>query len=298
MKRHILLFLVMTTLACEEGQAIEDVAEPTSDAIDAFVPSADSVNACSGTCGSGPVYVLDRVSFSGVDADGVSRGFDLDHANNGCGVMDLESPDGRSGIDNRLGELLGVVPASASDALPGIIQSAIDSGAMSILLEPVGIDGFESSIETFLVVRQGGGDVLQGADGHILAGQTYTLQQDFLLGVAPVVHVGGGALVAPAFPLKLRLTYLGSELHFRLFQAQLDVAHDPTDDSLEGLLGGMVPLEDALGLVALLGGDDTDLRELLEGLLPGFVDSSMEADGSCDALSVALRVHAVRAFIL
>ena len=137
--------------------------------------SLPRIEECGIVCASAPLYVLSRIQFSAVADDGTSYGFDLDESPKACDVQDLETEDGRTGIDNRLGELLAVLPAAAVDVLPGIVQTSIDSGQLSMLIEAVGVQDFTTPQDTFLVLRMGKGAVLSGADGHILASQTFGL---------------------------------------------------------------------------------------------------------------------------
>jgi len=241
--------------------------------------------------------VLSRLQFSAVADDGTSYGFDLDESPKACDVQDLETEDGRAGIDNRLGELLAVLPAAAVDVLPGIVQTSIDSGQLSMLIEAVGVQDFTTPQDTFLVLRMGKGAVLSGADGHILASQTFGLDPDPILGVADVASVDDGQLSAGPFEFEIRLTYLGNKIQFRLFRGIVQFTHDPVEDTISGTLGGIVPLDDVMELANMLGGDDADVRDILLQLLPEFVDAQTVPDGPCDGLSSAITFEGVRAFV-
>jgi hypothetical protein len=260
-----------------------------------YVPK--TLDECGTVCADSPLYVMHRIEFSAVADDGTSYGFDLDGEDETCDVTDLETSDGRTGIDNRLGELLAVLPAAAVDVLPGIVQTSIDSGQCTMIVEAVGIDDFQPKTETLLVLRMGLGTALQGADGHLLASQTFGLDPDPILGVSETAQVGGGGLTAGPFQVEIRLTYLGNKIKFRLFRGLVSFTHDPLIDTISGTLGGVVPLEDVTALANLLGGDDTDVRDLLLQLLPEFVDSQTVENGPCDGLSAAVTFEGIRAFI-
>ena len=263
----------------------------------AEIPVPQSIEECAAMCAAAPLYVMSRISFSHVDQNGTSQGFDLDNADAMCGVQDLVHPQGRKGIDNRLGELFAVLPEAAVDVLPGIIQTSIDSGQLSVLVEAVGVHDYQVAMSTFMVLRMGQGAVLHGADGHILASQTFGLDPDPVLGVAESAEVGDGALVAGPFEFEIRLRYLGNKMAFRLFRGRVHYTHDPIADTISGTMGGVVPLEDVVTLANRLGGDDEDIKMILLELLPDFVDAQTLPNGPCDGLSTAIRFEGLRAFV-
>ena len=281
----------------QDVQMADAMEEDTVEDLSAPEPLPANIDECGAICADAPLYVLSRIKFSAVADDGTSYGFDLDNADTMCDVQDLQTSDGRGGIDNRLGELLAVLPPAAVDVLPGIVQTSIDSGQLSVLIEAVGVEDFQPAQQTFLVLRMGEGAVLHGADGHILASQTFGLDPDPILGVAPVASVGDGELLAGPFQFEIRLTYLGNKIQFRLFRGLVRFTHDPLEDTISGTLGGIVPLDDVTTLANMLGGDDADLRDLLLQLLPEFVDAQTVAEGPCDGLSSAITFEGVRAFV-
>ena len=119
----------------QDVQMADAMEEDTVEDLSAPEPLPANIDECGAICADAPLYVLSRIKFSAVADDGTSYGFDLDNADTMCDVQDLQTSDGRGGIDNRLGELLAVLPPAAVDVLPGIVQTSIDSGQLSVLIE-------------------------------------------------------------------------------------------------------------------------------------------------------------------
>lgn len=259
-------------------------------------PLPVDVDACGSTCGDGPVVVLDVLEFTTASDDGVVVGFDLDGLARDCDRDDLVAPDGTTGIDNQFAAVLEVLPAASANLLPAAIQSAIDDGRMSILFEVVGPTDLQTDGPAAVVARLGAGRPFRGTDGRLLRDQTFELDPDPLLGVAQDARVEGGRLLADPFELIVRLDFLGTPVRFRLLHTRVALTVD-AEGEVAGVVGGIIPLEDAMQVITLIGGDDTDLQEALAGLLPHLVDIRTSADSSCDGISAALNVHGKPAFI-
>ena len=66
--------------------------------------------------------------------DGISPGFNLDGvhtetgASTGCGVTDLQSADGRTGIDNALGAIIPLLEVTEASAAESLLEDGIRSG--------------------------------------------------------------------------------------------------------------------------------------------------------------------------
>jgi hypothetical protein len=280
-----------------ENRADSGDTAPEVDSNSPHPPLPLDIDMCGSTCGPGPLHVMDKISFVFANEENVSEGFDLDGIDKDCSVVDLTAPDGTPGIDNRLGSVFSLFPDFIGTLLPEVVQSAVNYGQMTLLFEVVGVDSFWESGPAALVGRLGAGPVMQGTDGLLLPGQTFSLDPDPLLGFTNDVTIGNGTLTTGPMSFNIRLSYLGNNIRFQLFRARIRLEHHPIDDSTTGLIGGMIPLGDALKMISLLQGDDAELGALLAQIVPGLVDSRIDPDGECNALSLVMRVHGIPAFI-
>src|SRR5690606_2659664 len=115
------------------------------------------------------------------DDQGVSEGFDLDGrgataSDKVCGVSDFEHPDGWRGVDNQIGIVWGIVASIAGEAADVLLQDAIDAGDILMLVSIYGgeVDGDCARVEIF----PGAGRVISGANGKLLAHQTFARADD------------------------------------------------------------------------------------------------------------------------
>lgn len=258
----------------------------------------DDPSACGATCGDGPVFAVDTLDFV-QPVDGQVAGFDLDgDAGAGdCGVADLTSPFGEPGVDNQFGAVMSTLPSTVEAVLPDAIAYAILTGNMTVLVEVVGVDALagEGEQDVAVVVRLGSGVPIVHGE-QIAAGQTFGLDADPLLGFAPTATVVDGSVLTEPFDLDLRLDFLGTPVAFTLQRTRLQL-DARSDGTASGVIGGVISLTDVQGILSLLGGDDTELRNLLEALVPNLIDARTTPDGDCDGISAALELTAIPAFV-
>ncbi len=261
--------------------------------------------ACAGepTCGEATqVYVADYFGFAAKNSDGTLPGFDLDgldsakKESSGCYVEDLDSPDGDEGVDNQIGALLSTLPVQISSILPAAIDQAIKNGDLLFLIEVLKPGSLESSTPTGLVFRYGTGEPLLGTDRQMLPGQTFELDPDFALGHVEGVSGQANMIEGGPLDLRFRMLFISTPVEFTFRKVKLRMEKND-DGTLSGIFGGMITMEDLLGVLGLLGGDDTALRETLEALFPSLADIRNPETGECDAISGALEFRAVPAFI-
>ncbi len=260
-------------------------------------PWTFSMDECAETCGAGPFYLLDQLEFILEDPTGLD-GFDLDDSTEDCGVIDGTSPGGVDGVDNQFGAIWDVLPDAVATVVPVAIETSLQSGAMMVVVELVGPAGLDEDGPAGLVLREGSGDLLVGADARPLAGQTIDLAPgDNLLGSAEAVHVEGGVLRADGLTTLLKLEYIDTRIEFRVVRGRARVSEDG-EGGLDLTIGGVVPLDAVMELVYGLGGDgDANIRAALEALVPLLVDARTTEDGACDGISGAFRAHAVPAHL-
>jgi len=252
-----------------------------------------SLDDCERTCGDGPLYLFDQLEFIVEGEDGLD-GFDLDDQGEDCGVEDATSPEGAAGIDNQLGAIWDVLPDTVATVLPTAIDTSLESGSMMVVMELVGPPDLNVDGPAALVFRQGAGDVLVSSTGRPLAGQTVTLaSEDNLLGLADQVEIEGGQLEGRGLSLTFRLQYLDTDVELTVVGGKVQMVEED-DGGLRMKLGGVVPLDSVMDIVAGLGGaGDANLAATLEALLPLLVDARTDPAGECDGISGAFRGHAV-----
>ncbi|GEM_PF-2569186 len=251
---------------------------------------------CGATCGDGPLYLLDSLEFVIEGATGLD-GFDLDGLADDCETVDGTAPDGATGIDNQFGAVWDVLPDAVATVIPVAIDTSLQSGAMMVLMEVVRADPTEDG-PAALVFREGSGDVLVGADGRPLHGQTVDLVAgDNVLGSTDRAEVVDGAMTAEELSVLFKLEYLDTQVELFVVRGMGEM----TDDGEGGLdmkLGGMVPLATVMELVQGLGGDgDANIQAALEALVPLLVDVRTDPDGPCDGISGAFHGHAVPTYL-
>ena len=252
-----------------------------------------SLEDCERTCGDGPLYLFDQLEFIVEQDDGLD-GFDLDDQSEDCGVEDATSPEGATGIDNQLGAIWDVLPDTVATVLPTAIDTSLESGTMMVVMELVGPPDFSVDGPAVLVFRQGAGQVLVSSTGRPLSGQTADLaSEDNLLGLTDQVDINGGLLEGTELSLTFRLQYLDTDVELTVVRGKVQIIEE-SDGGLQMRLGGVVPLDSVMDIVAGLGGaGDANLAATLEALLPLLVDARTDPAGECDGISGAFRGHAV-----
>ena len=268
--------LLLVQLGCSAGQ-----------------PWSFSLDDCGRTCGDGPLFLFDQLEFLVEDETGLD-GFDLDGQLEDCGTPDAVAPDGSTGIDNQFGAVWDVLPDTVATVLPNAIETSLESGTMMVVMELVGPRDLGVDGPAALVMRQGAGEILVSGAGRPLAGQTVDLAtEDNLLGLTEDAEVRDGQLDAYDLSMIFRLRYLDTDVELSVLGGRAEM----TDDGEGGLnmkLGGVVPVDSVMQIVAGLGGSgDANLAATLEALVPLLVDARTRPDGECDGISGAFSGHAV-----
>src|SRR5687768_14774767 len=107
--------------------------------------------------------------------DGVSDGFDLDGVDGGlegCGIADFTSPDGVPGVDNAFARMIPALELTEAAAVEPLIQDAINSGQLLLLVELAGVDDTAEDECVDVGLMRGAGEALVGGDVLLVSGQT------------------------------------------------------------------------------------------------------------------------------
>lgn len=233
-------------------------------------------------------FLVDTLEFVLEDDSGLG-GFDLDGSDADCGVEDGISPDGDPGIDNQLGAIWDVLPDSAIAVLPLAVETSLESGAMMLVLEVT-----ESGA---LVFWEGTGRPLLGSNLLAMPNQTIDLLAGAdRLGGAESTDTEGG-LRAEALDVVLKLEWIDTQIAMPVVRGRGLLREDGAG-GLDLSLGGLVPMQAVMDVVAGLGGDGDDMvAETLSALLPLVVDGRTDPEGECDGLSGAFVGHAVPVYL-
>ena len=92
------------------------------------------------------VAVVTEMWFARISDDGFSVGADLDQETGGCGVEDLDNPQGVSGVDNSFGTLIPILELTEGAAIEVYIQNLINNGEVLIMVEMEDVDDAENDL--------------------------------------------------------------------------------------------------------------------------------------------------------
>jgi len=233
------------------------------------------------------------------DEGGVSMGWDLDGIVSdeadpaGCFVADLTHPDGSPGIDNAFGGLLPALEATQGAALGALIQRAVDSGELLLILELT--DQGDGCLD-FNVVR-GAGEPAIGGHGKILPGQTYDIDPTQPGFDGPCAATDNGNVV--------RLDSFGMRLPLKIFDESIDLTmvdgrfemHRRDDGSYRGIFAGGVSTAEIRANMATLDGIGEEVPLLIETAMDNRADLLPDANGFCSRISVGFTFEAVSAYL-
>ncbi len=283
---HTALFgLVLMAAACAGD---EDAEQPID------------LEACGASCG-GQTFVIDEFSFAGPDADGHVPGWDLDGMNSakddadGCRTGDFTGPDGQTGVDNQIANLIPALTDEIREALPLLIRNAINEGGLLILPELVGLDDWKNDSLVGVAMRRGAGTPMLGTDDRMLPSQTFELDRPYWIGGEPEAEIVNRRLVGGPFDMDLKIVVFGITYYLTLVEARMDLTLAPDGASFEGYIGGSVHVNDIHGIA------DTivvpELGQLVKVLVPPMADIRSADSGECDRISAAAKVHGIRAYV-
>lgn len=231
-------------------------------------------------------------------AEGVSPGFDLDDAvstaggASGCGIADMASPDGTPGIDNSFALLLPALELVGADALPELVQAAVTSGELLLLLETVPRD----ATCTELHVMRGAGAPLVGSDSLILPGQTFDVDPEAPASHVACAQVDETTIDAEGVSIRLPLVVFDEFIDLTMRHGRMRTERQP-DGTVTGVLAGAVSAQEIKDNVATFDGLPDELFALIETTMDARADLDPEDTGTCTDVSVVLSFEAVPAFL-
>ena len=245
-------------------------------------------------------WVVTKLDFARRDeTTGRALGFDIDdHVTSsgdreGCGLEDLEDPDGNPGIDSAFSGLLPTLEATQAVAVSGLIEDSIKSGELLVMAELGGVDSLEDDRCVDFGLWRAEGVPMIGTDGELLDAQTFERSDQVEPGLVQGVEIVDGSFVAAPFSYDLPVQVLDVFVTFHTQDVHL-YQELREDGTVWGYFGGAVPLTDFDVITEL--GDIGDVGELLEGLLPYAADTDLDDDGECDAITITFEYEGTEAW--
>lgn len=243
-------------------------------------------------------WVLSEFRMLRIADDGTLEGFDLDGRTSrpgderGCGHGDRAAPDGTSGVDNQFASLVPVIESFGGGAsLENGIANAVRDGDLLYLLDL----SFAGDACSTLNVGRGDGAPLLNALGGVVPHQTLMRDADAPIteGTCQAEQACTWTAAGDRFPLEL--AFLGTPVSLELVDwvARVEVNDDGT---IEGMIGGAIPVAVIESVASLLGGADAPLRDAILAVVPSTTDLQPDGSGACGAMSVAFGFRAVPAF--
>lgn len=247
---------------------------------------------------AGSSVMLARTVFFERATEGISRGFDLDGsaaaAVDGCGIDDFVAPDGRQGIDNTFANLLPIIELAGGQAVEDLVQDAVDSGEMLVMVEAHGYRDAQPGDCVPVDVLRGAGAPTLGGDGRILPDQTFDRNFDFPSSSVPCGTVlEDGGLELAGFDFRLPLAVFDESIDLTLRDAQLRMT--PTDDGWTAVMGGAVDASEIAANVLGFDAIPTSLVDTVVAALDLMADLA-PVEGTCTRLSVVLGQEMVPAY--
>jgi hypothetical protein len=245
--------------------------------------------------------VITQLAFTRINEDGSINGFDLDDTESaggdpvGCGHADRVGTDGSAGVDSAFATLAPVLEGLGAGAVEGLIQQAIDSGELLLLIEISHLDDWQSDSCADVAVHRGEGTPLIGTDGTIMVDQTFGLSTEVPSTSGSGGWVEGGAFEIRSVEITLPVQILDVFLTFTMPEGalHLDLAEDGT---VTGYLAGGVPVEQ---ITTQIGGisDIGELSSVIPPLIEAAADLYPDETGACTALSLGFDVAGKPAFV-
>lgn len=287
--RHTLLALGMLGLSC--ASLASGVAG-----------CAEEPLLCTTEPGAHDTVILFRGITFTREAMGTSDGFDLDGRNSdrsdvaACRKSDFTAPDGRTGIDNQISQLLPLIEEQTGGLrLDDVLQTAIDNGQLLIAFELIGLDDPMNDPCVTVRLRPVVGTPLLGTDGRVLPGQTFDIDPDGEVTTIEGAQLVDGVLTVGPAPVALPVQVLDARFTLHVEESQVRLAR--TDDGgWEGILGGGISVDEMIMVAQGLTIPD-DLMGAVMLVLRTYADLERDAAGDCQSISATLAVDGVTAFL-
>ena len=300
------LFLGDQTDAERERLLDPDNGNELRDALDRAIGSArDKPNACTMPLDykNYGLKTYQSAKHYGLNLDGVGSTTEQTAAPNTCGHQNFVGFDGRSGVDNQMGRAVGCTRAYMRGGdFDNTTPATLIDGSYSVLIELRDVDDLQNDDEITVGFYSGQGTVMLDPAGKILPYQSLVTHENERFHNETKGKIVNGVVTTEPFDLHLEVhqQVIHSEHWIRAarFEGKL---HD--DGSMTGTVGGYYDLEKRwehvthAGVITsiLTGYNCPGLYEAFQKFADGFPDPET---GKCTAISSAMRVGAIPAFVI
>ena len=179
-------------------------------------------------------------------------------------------------------------------ATEGLIQNAINTGEVLLLISLTGVDDIEDDPCLDLEVNRAEGSPLLGSDGKLLDHQSFEINPELFSDTVEHTALTDGRVTARPLTMNMPINVLSESLMFNMHNGGIAMNLD-ADGTASGFFGGAIPLDTLFSAVDF---DQIEGSEFFMGLLAGAADLEPDENGECQAMSVAFEFHAQPAFIM
>jgi hypothetical protein len=241
-----------------------------------------------------------RRFFFVTEQDGMVDGFDLDERESpegeaeSCGHGDAVAPDGRTGIDNQLGQAWTVLEPLIGEAVQALLQGSINEGRFLMMIELTGIDDLVNDDDVTLELFYGRLDPVIGTLGLIAPDQTFYVDES-----KPVSRVEGARLVdgrieagPVTFTAPIDILEEQFDIPITAGRIRIDIGED---GSFVGILGGGINVPETMAY--MLASNAAAEARLVEPIFYANADMGLDGEG-CEVISVAFGFEGTTGFVV
>ena len=239
----------------------------------------------------------------GLNLDGLGSTDTNTAAPNTCGHPNFTGFNGEFGVDNQMGRVVGCTRAyMAGGDFDNTTGATLVDGSYSVLIELSDVDDKQNDENITVGFYSGRGSVMLDAGGKILPYQSLAVHEDSRFHNVTKGKIVDGIITTEPFDLRLEVhqQVIHSDHWIRgaRFKGKFLV-----DGGLRGIVGGYYDLEKRwehvihAGVITsiLTGYNCPGLYQKLHDFADGYPDPTT---GKCTAISSAMRVGAIPAFVI
>lgn len=295
--RHSILALAMfIPLGCGGGSDKRPTndsqsADRTASVADEQTPSVED-QACD-QIEKTQVAVVTEMWFARISDEGISAGADLDQITDGCGVSDVQNPQGLSGVDNSFGSMIPILELTEGAAIEVYIQNLINNGEVLIMVEMEDVDDPQNDTCVDVNLLRGLGEPTVGTDKIIESGQTFDRNLDLPMSRTEDQFIEGGVMEASPLEFNLPFNIFDIALEFNLHESTLRFEQGQ-DGHHTGYIAGGLYISEIIEFVD--GRSDIDIGDLVIDLVTNRADLWPDESGQCQGISVVFEFKAKPAF--
>lgn len=247
------------------------------------------------------VMVIQELWFEEPGEDGTTGGFDLDgHVTtgagyDGCGQPDDVGPDGEEGIDSAFAGLLPALEAAGGLAVHELVQAAVDSGELLIMMEMYDLASTQSDTCVDIGVLRGAGKPTLGADGRLVAGQTFDRDLEQPSSAIDCATVDDGYLRGDGLEMRLPLAVFDETIDLQVHDGVVGMEMH-RDGTYSGYIAGGVDISNIQENVDGFDAIPSSINETMSLLLGQLADLRSPGQDTCDRISVTLGFEGVSAY--